>query len=85
MFKGMVNKVRGWLYRMGLIKGIEKVAEHKGISMNEEMYQPGIPAKFHEWRFLIRVTESDIQEPKKDLRDIIRTQQQGYMTINFCW
>src|SRR5699024_729755 len=39
MFKGMVNKVRGWLYRMGLIKGIEKVAEHKEISMNEEMYQ----------------------------------------------
>lgn len=35
----MVNKVRGWLYRMGLIKGIEKVAEHKEISMNEEMYQ----------------------------------------------
>lgn len=35
----MVNKVRGWLYRMGLIKGIEKVAKHKEISMNEEMYQ----------------------------------------------
>ena len=35
----MVNKVRGWLYRMGVIKGIEKVAKHKEISMNEEMYQ----------------------------------------------
>lgn len=45
----------------------------------------GVPAKHHEWRFLIRVTESDIQEPKTDLRDIIRTQQQGYMPIEFGW
>ncbi|PKR83515.1 hypothetical protein [Heyndrickxia camelliae] len=45
----------------------------------------GIPAKHHEWRFLIRVTESDIQQPKTDLRDIIRTQQQGYMPMEFGW
>lgn len=45
----------------------------------------GTFAKSHEWRFLIRVTESDIQEPKTDLRDVIRTQQQGYMPINFGW
>ena len=45
----------------------------------------GIPAKHHEWRFLIRVTESDIQEPKRDLRDIIRIQQQGYMPTEFGW
>lgn len=45
----------------------------------------GVPAKSHEWRFLIRVTESDIQKPKTDLRDIIRTQQQGYMPMEFGW
>jgi hypothetical protein len=45
----------------------------------------GVPAKHHEWRFLIRVTETNIQEPKKDLRDIIRTQQQGYMPMHFGW
>jgi len=45
----------------------------------------GVPAKHHEWRFLIRVTETNIQEPKKDLRDIIRTQQQGYMPMTFGW
>lgn len=45
----------------------------------------GIPAKHHEWRFLIRVTESDIQKPKQELRDIIRTQQQGYMPMEFGW
>ncbi|MDZ4632257.1 hypothetical protein ORN01_25205 [Bacillus cereus] len=45
----------------------------------------GVPAKKHEWRFLIRVTESDHIKPKTDLRDIIRTQQQGYMPMNFGW
>ncbi|WP_224077623.1 hypothetical protein [Planococcus chinensis] len=45
----------------------------------------GVAAKAHEWRFLIRVTESDIQEPKTDLREIIRTQQQGYMPMEFGW
>ncbi|MDA2738417.1 hypothetical protein PDQ75_25010 [Bacillus cereus group sp. Bc015] len=45
----------------------------------------GVPAKKHEWRFLIRVTESDIVKPKTDLREIIRTQQQGYMPLDFGW
>lgn len=45
----------------------------------------GVPATKHEWRFLIRVTETDIQKPKTDLREIIRTQQQGYMPLNFGW
>jgi hypothetical protein len=45
----------------------------------------GIPAKHHEWRFLIRVTETDLQQPKTDLREIIRTQQQCYMPMNFGW
>ncbi|WP_369523788.1 hypothetical protein [Bacillus altitudinis] len=45
----------------------------------------GVPAKKHEWRFLIRVTESDHIKPKTDLRDIIRTQQQGYMPVTFGW
>ncbi|MDF3254979.1 hypothetical protein [Bacillus velezensis] len=43
------------------------------------------PAKEHEWRFLIRVTETDLHEPKTDLRDIIRTQQQVYLPHNFGW
>ena len=45
----------------------------------------GTAAKHHEWRFLIRVTESDHHEPKTDLREIIRTQQQGYMPMEFGW
>lgn len=45
----------------------------------------GIPSKAHEWRFLIRVTESDELQPKTDLRDIIRIQQQGYLPLEFGW
>lgn len=45
----------------------------------------GVAAKMHEWRFLIRVTETDLQPPKTDLRDIIRIQQQGYMPMEFGW
>lgn len=43
------------------------------------------PAKAHEWRFLIRVTETDLHEPKTELRDIIRTQQQVYLPASFGW
>lgn len=39
MFKRLLNALKGGLYRLGLLKGIEKLAEHKDISMNEEMYQ----------------------------------------------
>jgi len=42
-------------------------------------------AKHHEWRFLIRVLETDHDEPQTDLRKIIRTQQQVYVPEVFGW
>lgn len=42
-------------------------------------------AKKPEWRFLIRVTETDHTEPQSDLRQIIRTQQQVYVPEVFGW
>lgn len=45
----------------------------------------GVRAKKHEWRFLIRVTETDHMQPQTDLRQIIRTQQQVYVPENFGW
>lgn len=38
MFKRLLNAVKGGLYRLGLLKGIAKLSEHKDIAMNEEMY-----------------------------------------------
>lgn len=45
----------------------------------------GIEATKHEWRYLIRVTETDHMPPQTDLRQIIRTQQQVYVPTNFGW
>jgi hypothetical protein len=42
-------------------------------------------AKEVEWRFLIRVTESDQNEPQTDLRAIIRTQNQVFSPIDAGW
>ncbi len=45
----------------------------------------GIIAKEKEWRYLIRVCESDYYEPQKDLREVIRLQSQVYSPFNFSW
>jgi hypothetical protein len=45
----------------------------------------GVPATKHEWRFLMRVYESDLVAPLKDLRDVIRNQQQVYVPMEFGW
>jgi hypothetical protein len=45
----------------------------------------GTLAELHEWRFLIRVTETDHMKPQTDLRKIMRTQQQVYVPTNFGW
>lgn len=38
------------------------------------------------WRYLIRVTETDYLEPQKDLRLVLRNQQQVYLpTEKFGW
>ncbi|PEJ48417.1 hypothetical protein [Bacillus wiedmannii] len=45
----------------------------------------GVEATKHEWRFLIRVTETDYMPPQTDLRQVMRTQQQVYVPTNFGW
>lgn len=43
-------------------------------------------SKKFEWRFLIRVTETDYQVPESDLRKVLRTQSQVYVpTDKFGW
>ncbi|PHC14382.1 phage portal protein [Bacillus toyonensis] len=39
MFGNIVAKVRGWLYKLGLIKGIKKISDKKEIPINEESYK----------------------------------------------
>src|SRR5690625_1295850 len=49
MFKKAFNSVRRWLYRMGWIKGIRNLEDHKEIMLSEEMY-----AYIDMWRSLYR-------------------------------
>jgi len=45
----------------------------------------GVIATKKEWRYLIRVCESDYYEPRKDLREVIRMQSQVYSPADFGW
>lgn len=45
----------------------------------------GIIATANEWRYLIRVTETDFLTPERDLRKVIRSQQQVYAPLEFGW
>lgn len=38
MFNSVVSKVRGWLYKVGLIKGIQKLSDKREVPVNDEMY-----------------------------------------------
>lgn len=39
MFRSIVAKVRGWLYKMNLIRGVKKITDKKDIPVNEESYK----------------------------------------------
>ena len=45
----------------------------------------GVVATKKEWRYLIRVCESDYYEPRTDLREVIRMQSQIYSPADFGW
>lgn len=55
MFKRLVSKVRGVLARMGLIKEIGKISEHKDIYINEEQYNA-----IDKWKALYKGYHEDI-------------------------
>lgn len=45
----------------------------------------GVVATATEWRYLIRVTETDYLPPCRDLRQVIRVQQNVYSPTDFGW
>lgn len=44
-----------------------------------------IQATVREWRFLIRITETDFLPPERDLRRVLRKQAQVYAPADFGW
>lgn len=57
MFKRLVSKVKEVLHKMGLIKGVKKLAEHKDVYMNDEMYE-----SIDVWKDLYKGYHKDIHE-----------------------
>lgn len=39
MYKNIASKVRGWLYKLGLIQGIKKLDDLQDVNISEEMYR----------------------------------------------
>lgn len=47
MFKSLFSKVRGWLYKLGIIKGVKKLVENRDLDISEVMYN-----EIEKWRCL---------------------------------
>lgn len=62
-----------------------KVPSCQWVSWDWFSLHEAVAASVHEWRFLVRVCETDYQEPNKDLRDILRQTQNVYLPANFGW
>ncbi|GAA5417934.1 hypothetical protein Pryu01_03012 [Paraliobacillus ryukyuensis] len=57
MFKRLVSRVREVLYKMGLLKGIKKVTQHKDIYANDEMYD-----NIDLWKALYKGYSKDVHD-----------------------
>lgn len=64
MFRSIVAKVRGWLYKMNLIRGVKKVTDKKDIPINEESYK-----HIDKWKALYSGYYSDWHDVKSHTID----------------
>lgn len=80
MMSKYVQKFIGW--NQNFISTFESCTAYEFDWWN---IHTGVLATKKEWRYLIRVCESDYYEPRKDLREIIRMQSQVYSPADFGW
>ncbi|GAQ18024.1 portal protein [Oceanobacillus picturae] len=79
MFRKIIDYVKGGLYRLGLIKSIEKLTDHKDISISEEMYQKIDAWKalyrgyYDEWHDISYHTMAGMQNRKMDTLNLPKT------------
>src|SRR5690625_2262953 len=79
MFNRIKELLKGGLQRLGLLKGIEKLSEHKDISMNEEMYDliemyKDLYRGYHEpWHHIEYQTIDGKQKRKMDTLNMAKT------------
>jgi hypothetical protein len=64
---------------------LEEIPSCRAVEFDWWDLHTGVIAKKKEWRYMIRVCESDYYEPRRNLREVIRIQSQVYSPINFGW
>jgi A118 family predicted phage portal protein len=75
VFKSLIAKIRQVMYRMGLIKGIKKLADHKDIQVSEELYQ-----QIDVWKALYKGYYSEWHEV--EYKTISGTKKRRMATLN---
>lgn len=83
LYKDMSRDVNN-LVRQKLLKA-QEVPACQVVEFDWWDIHQGIVAQVKEWRFLIRVCETDHISPTTDLREVIRTQQNVYIPSEFGW
>ncbi|WP_017795176.1 phage portal protein [Oceanobacillus kimchii] len=79
MLKRIIDAVKGGLYRMGLIKGIDKIQNHKHININQNMYnkmsiwQSLYKGYYPDWHDIYEHTISGKKHRKKDTLMMAKT------------
>lgn len=68
----------------GLLK-VEEFPSCQVSTWDWWLVHQGVPSTGAEWRFLMRVTETDYIQPQTDLRQVLRTQQNVYVPTEFGW
>lgn len=63
----------------------ESVPSCQAVEFDWHDLHSAVVATKKEWRYMIRVTETDYLPPCQDINQIIRIQQQAYITQDFGW
>lgn len=85
LYKLLSDQMNGLLEDPVMAPRIRRLISCRVLEWDWWDLHTAIPAGKHEWRFLIRVTETDYRAPKTDLRDVLRSQQQVYVPESFGW
>lgn len=64
---------------------VERIPSCEVVEWDWWALHTAVPATKREWRYLIRVTETDYRPPKTDLRDVLKRQEQVYVPEAFGW
>lgn len=87
LYKDLTDRIVPWEYALGsqFSDYVQTIPTCTVWEWDWWTLHTATPATKNEWRFLIRVTETDYSEPESNLRNIIRTQSNVYVPESFGW